>query len=334
MAHPQQLGTCACRINALGCATWVEHGITKRSPAGRLLALSSPSPPQPGRVRSRRKDVRSVRSFEGGERRLDELSYYDVCFRGFQGVILEGMFTNPDGSVAGRKVKNYYEPFYGHDPEHLALALAALRRRHDSVVFLAGDSSLDNKYWFSSWAEALHGYEDVLEPAVMKRDVCYWVNEEAAREGKSIGCLNAAVEATSLNDRSFGRLLPQDAFIRDAIDANDVLVVSVGGNDVALQPLLCTAVNLALLVCCTPRVCLERCACASPPNLGVDCGCCGCGAPGCVAGLAGWPPGFGYVVDLFKAGSTGRGRSAALGIVDGFVDASCPPNDERDARRT
>lgn len=191
------------------------------------------------------------------------------------------------------KVTSYYEPFYGHDVEHLALALSALRRRHDSVVFLAGDSSLDNKYWFSSWADAVNGYETVLEPPRMKRDVCYWINEQAEREGKRLGCLNAAVEATSLNDRAWGRLLPQDAFIRDHMTEDDVLVVSVGGNDVALSPLLCTAVNLAVLVCCVPRPCLERGACASPPNVNalVDCGCCGCGVPGCVAGLAGWPPG-------------------------------------------
>ena len=206
------------------------------------------------------------------------------------------------------KVTSYYEPFYGHDVEHLALALSALRRRHDSVVFLAGDSSLDNKYWFSSWADAVNGYETVLEPPRMKRDVCYWINEQAEREGKRLGCLNAAVEATSLNDRAWGRLLPQDAFIRDHITEDDVLVVSVGGNDVALSPLLCTAVNLAVLVCCVPRPCLERGACASPPNVNalVDCGCCGCGVPGCVAGLWGWPPG--------ASPSPGRARHASISV--------------------
>ena len=49
----------------------------------------------------------------------------------------------------------------------------------------------------------------VLEPATMKRDVCYWMNEEAARTKRSVGCLNTAVEATSLNDRAFNHLLPQ-----------------------------------------------------------------------------------------------------------------------------
>ena len=106
------------------------------------------------------------------------------------------MFTNADGSVAGPKVNNYYEPFYGHDTEDLALALAALRRRHDSVVFLAGDSSLDNKYWFSSWADAVNGYEDVLDPPVMKRDVCYWVGSRGkeARGGRASRVITCGVQ--------------------------------------------------------------------------------------------------------------------------------------------
>ena len=203
--------------------------------------------------------------------------------------------------VEDAKVRDFYSPFYGHDVKDLSVALAAMRRRHDRVVWLAGDSSLDNKYWFEDVASALNGYEDFLTPQVMKKDVCYWINERCVAENKSMGCINTAVEATCLNDRAFGRLLPQDAFLRDNMAEEDVLVVSVGGNDVALQPLLCTALNLAALVCCTPAWCLERCACARPPNLGVDCGCVGCGLPGCVVGTcSGWPLGFGYVVDLFK----------------------------------
>ena len=108
-------------------------------------------------------------------------------------------------------MKDFYDPFYGHDVNDLAVALAALRRRHDSVVFLAGDSSLDNKYWFSSWAEAVNGYEEVLEPPAMKRDVCYWVNEEAARGKKSLGCLNAAVEAGAMH--SLGGRVHSQSFV-------------------------------------------------------------------------------------------------------------------------
>ena len=190
--------------------------------------------------------------------------------------------------VEDAKVRDFYTPFYGHNVQDLSVALAAMRRRHDRVVWLAGDSSLDNKYWFEDVASALNGYEDFLTPQVMKKDVCYWINERCVAENKSMGCINTAVEATCLNDRAFGRLLAQDAFLRDNMAEEDVLVVSVGGNDVALQPLLCTALNLAALVCCTPAWCLERCACAHPPNLGVDCGCVGCGLPGCVVGDVHW----------------------------------------------
>ena len=70
--------------------------------------------------------------------------------------------------VEDAKVRNFYSPFYGHDVKDLSVALAAMRRRHERVVFLAGDSSLDNKYWFDDVAQALNGYEEFLAPQVMK----------------------------------------------------------------------------------------------------------------------------------------------------------------------
>ena len=32
------------------------------------------------------------------------------------------------------------------------------------VIYLAGDSSLDNKYWFHDEAKASNGYEKLLKP--------------------------------------------------------------------------------------------------------------------------------------------------------------------------
>jgi hypothetical protein len=58
----------------------------------------------------------------------------------------------------------------------------------------------------------------------------------------------------------------QDAFIRDHITRDDVLIVSVGGNDIALSPTLRTAVNMLLVT-------------SSP----------------CWLIRAGWAPGLGYV---------------------------------------
>jgi hypothetical protein len=71
--------------------------------------------------------------------------------------------------VEDAKVRDFYTPFYGHDVQDLSVALAAMRRRHDRVVWLAGDSSLDNKYWFEDVASALNGYEDFLTPQVHEK---------------------------------------------------------------------------------------------------------------------------------------------------------------------
>lgn len=198
---------------------------------------------------------------------------------------------------------NYYSTYFGHDVEYLAeVKKQLLASGKSSVIYLAGDSSLDNKFWFGERAQALNGYENVLYPANMKTDVCYHLNSEAVRRGLNhVCCLNTAVEATSLNSRACCTLLDQDKFIRDNITSEDTLVVSVGGNDVALTPVLFTILNLLVLSWCVPVICLDNCSCACPINTHIDLGCCGCGLPGCLSGgLLGWPPGIGYFVDLFK----------------------------------
>lgn len=48
--------------------------------------------------------------------------------------------------------------------------------------------------------------------------------------------------------------LPQDRFIRSHLTERDYLIVSVGGNDLALAPVLATILNIVPLLCCTPQV--------------------------------------------------------------------------------
>ena len=86
-----------------------------------------------------------------------------------------------------------------------------------------------------------------------------------------------------------------------ALPDADVLVVSIGGNDLALNPVLATIANIVPLLCFTPAYCIDNCAVACPPNLHVDLGCCGCGLPGCLVAPFGWPVGIAYFVDLFGA---------------------------------
>ncbi|KAL3918567.1 MAG: hypothetical protein SGPRY_005965 [Prymnesium sp.] len=190
----------------------------------------------------------------------------------------------------------FYASYFGHEPELLEAVLSDLRHAGEgeerSCIFLAGDSSLDNN-------PAVNGYERVLAPPEQKCDVAFWLNQEAVRRGRrDLFALNTAVEATSLNDRAFCHLLPQDALIRRRIQPRDFLIVSVGGNDLALVPVIATILNIVPLLCCTPISLIER-GFACPPNSHVDCGCLGCGLPGCVVGLCGCPPGLAYFADLF-----------------------------------
>jgi hypothetical protein len=63
----------------------------------------------------------------------------------------------------------YYGTYHGHAPEHLATVRASLKERHPDTIWLAGDSSLDNKFWFDDTAPALRGYDRVLSPPIMKQ---------------------------------------------------------------------------------------------------------------------------------------------------------------------
>lgn len=157
------------------------------------------------------------------------------------------------------------------------------------------------RYWFNDTAPAVNGYEHVLDPATQKCDVTYWLNQEAVRRGRQdLFTINTAVEATSLNDRACCRLLPQDTFIRRHIKSQDYLIVSIGGNDLALAPVLATILNIIPLLCCTPTSMIET-GVACPPNTHVDCGCFGCGLPGCAVSAFGCPPGLAYFGAPFQS---------------------------------
>ncbi|EGD83482.1 hypothetical protein PTSG_04090 [Salpingoeca rosetta] len=180
-------------------------------------------------------------------------------------------------STMRRKVNSgdFYAEYHGHRAGHLKAVLEGLpadRRR----VFLVGDSSLDNKHWlfrgenkrlfFRSaqqeepcTAQAVGGYENVLLPPLMARDVAFWCAHEAEARGKPLSVLNCAVEESALGDRDRGRhLLPQDEFVRDNLRENDILIVSVGGNDVALKPTFRTLLSMAGLTLLTPTRVVRR----------------------------------------------------------------------------
>lgn len=126
------------------------------------------------------------------------------------------------------------------------------------------------KYWFTDKRPAIGVYQEVLEPPFCNADVTYWLNKLSIdRNNSDIAAINTAVEATTLNERTF-KLRDQDIFLRDNIQENDILVVSIGGNDVAMAPTLCTALSILGLMC-LPVWCLEKSCSKNPISVRTEC---------------------------------------------------------------
>jgi hypothetical protein len=196
----------------------------------------------------------------------------------------------------------YYAEYHGHLVEHLKVLLPALRESSDSMIWTAGDSSLDNKYWFSDKRSALGAYDGILDPPVMNADVTYWLNRLAlehasARDdgSKGIATINTAIEATTLQQRTW-KLLAQDEFLRDNIQPTDTLIVSIGGNDVALAPTPCTIGAMLSLVKMSQSCMENSCTCWTPP---CNEHCYGCGPVAIASCCSSFPPCLGYTNHLF-----------------------------------
>jgi hypothetical protein len=126
------------------------------------------------------------------------------------------------------------------------------------VIYLAGDSSLDNKYWVDRSGTSVAGvlpdiYHKTLNNPAPSPDVAFWMNH--LLEDRAT-CINTAVEETMLRDRD-DTLLSHDKFIRDNIRPSDIVIVSVGANDVALRPNNSTIRHMLQLAWLTSRSSLE-----------------------------------------------------------------------------
>ncbi|KAF3044923.1 hypothetical protein E8E11_006705 [Didymella keratinophila] len=154
----------------------------------------------------------------------------------------------------------FYFEWKGHQIQDLVSfhAITTAERSTRPIVYLAGDSSLDNKYWVNNDQEVDIEVPDIythtLDKPTPKPDVAFWMNHLL---GDRATCINTAVEESMLRQRDEG-LLAHDKFIRDNIRPEDVLIVSVGANDIALRPLPCTIRHMLQLAWATPRSSLEE----------------------------------------------------------------------------
>lgn len=154
--------------------------------------------------------------------------------------------------AASLSSRAFYSEYHGHREEHLAVLEGAVRKNR-SVVWLLGDSTLDNKHWFEDEEAAVNGYEAVLDTRRSRADVAHHVNKEIVRQGlgDELVCINTAVEEATLGARGAGQpLLHADTFCRDHLRADDVLIVSCGGNDIALRPTALTGISMVALLAC------------------------------------------------------------------------------------
>lgn len=158
----------------------------------------------------------------------------------------------------------FYTEWKGHPIADVSTfhSITLKERAEKPIIYLAGDSSLDNKYWVPSsgqFGEPLPVavppiYQSTLTEPRPKPDVAFWLNHLL---GERATTLNLAVEASMLRERDRD-LLDHDKFIRDNMRPEDILVVSIGGNDIAMKPTFSTILHMLMLTWLTPRSFLRR----------------------------------------------------------------------------
>lgn len=157
--------------------------------------------------------------------------------------------AQPDGIPEDRLLDSsiFYGNYSGHPADHLSYILDT-RPKQTPVLFLAGDSTLDNKYWLPLRTERHPNphFCRCLSNVGTSRDIAYWLARTYPPD--TFTPINCAVEASTLRQRLTNGLLPQDELIRDHIGPNDVLVVSLGGNDIALSPTISTVFAVLMSV--------------------------------------------------------------------------------------
>ncbi len=169
----------------------------------------------------------------------------------FLTIIMAKVTANIKSKLPRINTKHFYGNYHGHTLKDLCLLYTGLKMFNpdNEFVYLAGDSSFDNKYWLPDdrilLEKAVNDYQYILDDPYMKPDINYHLNNIFSPVNKC--AINCAVEESTLGMRA-NKLLPQDKFIRDTITEKDTLIISVGGNDIALRPTTKTIWNMLLLM--------------------------------------------------------------------------------------
>jgi len=107
---------------------------------------------------------------------------------------------------------------------------------------------MDNKHWVDNHsAPAVNGYEHFLtKPSNCRPDLSYQLNKLLEKDGEYL-VINTALEESTLWERQV-QLFEHDEFVRDNIQEDDILIISCGGNDIALKPKKMTIFKMAVVM--------------------------------------------------------------------------------------
>lgn len=159
--------------------------------------------------------------------------------------------------------KAFYSTYHGHEARYLEKVAHSLRAHGGGaaprrLVWLCGDSSLDNKHWLhdAPSVPAANGMERILFPPRSLPDIAAHINALLAAEAPALACVNASVEEGTLAGRGaalaagapFPPCTAQDALLARRLEAGDVIVASAGGNDVVLKPAVSTVAALGAVL--------------------------------------------------------------------------------------
>lgn len=138
---------------------------------------------------------------------------------------------------------SFFHNYYGHHITELETVHSQLEKKHR--IFLVGDSSLDNKHWVKSIkVPAVNGYEKIIQSGKAAPDICHCLNVLLENANKDYCAINCAVEESTIGVREKGKLLVQDLFVKNNLQEDDILIASVGGNDIALKPTISTILSI------------------------------------------------------------------------------------------
>lgn len=146
----------------------------------------------------------------------------------------------------------FYDNYYGHRIEDLEYIVKYSKQRFESIIYLTGDSTLDNKYWLNERIPMHEKLREVMnrEYPKCRPDIAHCIN--TLIDPLTV-CINCAVEEATVESKSYIGLNAQDLIVMDNLNENDILVVSICGNDIALKPTLMTIFAIGSLLYCTPN---------------------------------------------------------------------------------